>query len=336
MVGRNIHKDSCSDASPREDSTQREIADRLDSEGIYGSEAKESDEEFNNIFSTRARKIKKRERREESLRTEVIDFLSKMEVAAEQDAAAYALKQPAIHKLKMLPEVKLKLRQTELQELFLKNGLLSVLFTWLNLMPDGNLPNINLRSSLIRVIDTLPVETDDFDRKEELKKSGLAKILLFMSTLPEETGSNRTICKKLIEKWSRPIYELSAQYKYVHRSGQFYDAYDSGDEDLYVRPPRCVPKILQAVDDVCTSTRTGPRYGEQGYRHHAEVPDASFPEFIKRPRLQMDPADVKARGQSREQHRINQLVGKVSGNKKKTGQAYQPSIEGRGLVGVQK
>ena len=49
----------------------------------------------------------------------------------------------------------------------------------------------------------------------------------------------------------------------------------------------------------------------------------------------MDPMEVKARGQSTEQRRIRQLVGKVSG-KKKTGQAYQPSVEGRGLVGIQK
>ena len=51
--------------------------------------------------------------------------------------------------------------------------------------------------------------------------------------------------------------------------------------------------------------------------------------------LAKDPMEVKARGQSTEQRRIRQLVGKVSG-KKKTGQAYQPSVEGRGLVGIQK
>ena len=50
----------------------------------------------------------------------------------------------------------------------------------------------------------------------------------------------------------------------------------------------------------------------------------------------MDPGEVKSRGQSNEQRRIRKLVGKVSGLKKKTGQAYQPSVEGRGLVGIQK
>ena len=293
---------------------------RADNEDIYGSEAEESEDEINKIFAggPKIKKKKKERRREETLKTEVVEFLSKMEVAAEQDYIAYSLKKPAIHKLKMLQEVEVKLKQIELQELFLKNGLLSIICMWMNLMPDGNLPNINLRSSLIRLIAALPIETDDFDRKDELKKSDLAKILLFLATLNEETSNNRIICKKLIEKWSRPVYELSAQYKYVHTSGQIYDAYDSGDDDLPMRKPRRSSKILESVEDVTNSTHLGPKYGEKGYRHHAEIPDISIPEYIKRPRLQMDPTEVKSRGQSNEQRRIRQLVSKVSGLKKRT------------------
>ena len=309
--------------------------DNRPDEEIHDSEAEESDEDIN-FFGSKDKKRKKERRREETMKTEVIDFLSKMEVAAEQDLEAYALKLPAVYKLKMLPEVEIKLRQTELQELLLKNGLLKVLYMWLNLMPDGNLPNINLRSSLIRLIDILPVETDDFDRKDELKRSGLAKILVFLTTIPQETGSNRAICKKLIEKWSRPVYELSAEYKYIHRSGQVYDAYDSDNNELSMRRTKRPSRILEPVDDMSVSAHSGPRYGEKGYRHHAEIPDSSIPEYVKRPRLKMDPGEVKSRGQSNEQRRIRKLVGKVSGLKKKTGQAYQPSVEGRGLVGIQK
>ena len=95
-------------------------------------------------------------------------------------------------------------------------------------------------------------------------------------------------------------------------------------------------RILEPVDDMSISAHSGPRYGEKGYRHHAEIPDSSIPEYTKRPRLKMDPGEVKSRGQSNEQRRIRKLVGKVSGLKKKNGQAYQPSVEGRGLVGIQK
>ena len=309
--------------------------DNRPDEEIYDSEAEESDEDIN-FFGSKDKKRKKERRREETMKTEVIDFLSKMEVAAEQDLEAYALKLPAVYKLKMLPEVEIKLRQTELQELLLKNGLLKVLYMWLNLLPDGNLPNINLRSSLIRLIDILPLETDNFDRKDELKRSGLAKILVFLTTIPQETGSNRAICKKLIEKWSRPVYELSSEYKYIHRSGQVYDAYDSDNNELSMRRTKRPSRILEPVDDMSVSAHSGPRYGEKGYRHHAEIPDSSIPEYVKRPRLKMDPGEVKSRGQSNEQRRIRKLVGKVSGLKKKTGQAYQPSVEGRGLVGIQK
>jgi transcription factor SPN1 len=60
-----------------------------------------------------------------------------------------------------------------------------VLASWLNLLPDHNLPNTDVRTAVIDAVRMLPIETDLNDRKEELKRSGLGRLIMFLSTLPE-------------------------------------------------------------------------------------------------------------------------------------------------------
>jgi transcription factor SPN1 len=240
-----------------------------------------------------------------------------------------------VKKLKLLPEVEKKLKMVELHESFLRHGLLSVLRMWLDLLPDGNLPNLNIRTSLIKLIEQLPVSTDSHDRKDELKRSGLGRNIMFLSSLAEETAENRTVCKKLIEKWSRPVYELSSHYGDIHVGRQTAE-----HEVRKIKKPKA-----RAVDhsadvgaggaNADAASADEPKYGERGYRHHAMVPERSSTQYIKQPRLEIDPSEIKARTQTADQRRVRQLVGKVAKNKNKGGQAYTPSVEGRGLVGYQ-
>ncbi|CAI9284268.1 unnamed protein product [Lactuca saligna] len=45
-----------------------------------------------------------------------------------------------------------------------------------------------------------PIHLDQYDRKEQLKKSGLAKAIMFLSKSDEETTSNRKLAKALVDK----------------------------------------------------------------------------------------------------------------------------------------
>ena len=65
------------------------------------------------------------------------------------------------------------------------------------------------------------------------------------------------------------------------------------------------------------------------------LPERSSTQYVIQPRLEIDPSEVKARTQTASQQRVRQLVSKVMKNKNKSGQAYTPSVEGRGLVGLQ-
>ena len=127
------------------------MSDDEDGKRGYASEAEESDDELEKLFAPGG-KGKRRRKDEEMARMEVLDFLSKMEIAVEEDARAYAAGKPAVKKLKLLPEVEKKLVMVELHEAFLRHGLLTVLRAWLDLLPDGNLPTITVRTRLIELI----------------------------------------------------------------------------------------------------------------------------------------------------------------------------------------
>ena len=317
------------DAGVAEEDKWANMSDDEDGKRTYASEAEESDDELGKLFAPGG-KGKRRRKDEEIVRMEVLDFLSKMEIAVEEDLRAYDMGKPAVKKLKLLPEVERKLKMVELHEAFLRHGLLNVLRAWIDLLPDGNLANLTIRTSLIKLIEQLPVATDSHERKEELKRSGLGRIIMFLSTIDEETAQNRMICKKLVEKWSRPVYELSSHYGDIHVGREQVDA----DER---RVKKAKKRAVDATADVggADAVNNEPKYGERGYRHHAMVPERSSTQYVKQPRLEIDPNEIKARTQTADQRRVRQLVGKVAKNKKQGGQAYVPSVEGRGLVGFQ-
>ena len=54
------------------------------------------------------------------------------------------------------------------------------------------------------------------DRKEQLKKSRLGQVVMFLYKLPDETAGNRRMAKELVERWSRPIFEQYRDVRQTH------------------------------------------------------------------------------------------------------------------------
>jgi hypothetical protein len=68
------------------------------------------------------------------------------------------------------------LEKTQLHEDLLEAGLLNILNAWLRPLADGSIPNVSVRTTLLRLLKKLPVNVEMFDRREQLKKSGLGKV----------------------------------------------------------------------------------------------------------------------------------------------------------------
>jgi transcription factor SPN1 len=60
---------------------------------------------------------------------------------------------------------------------------------------------------LLSILPKLHIESD------HLRESGLGKVVMFLWKSPKETKENKIIAQELIQTWSRPIFQLSLNYK---------------------------------------------------------------------------------------------------------------------------
>ena len=132
-----------------------------------------------------------------------------MEQACEADNSAREKGQPAVHKLKLLPEVTALLSRNTVQHSIVDpdtNFLQSVRF-FLEPLNDGSLPAYNIQRDLFSALTRLPIE------KEALLSSGIGKVVLYYTKSKKpEIGIKRT-AEKLLGDWSRPILKRSDDYK---------------------------------------------------------------------------------------------------------------------------
>ncbi|XP_039067491.1 protein IWS1 homolog 1-like [Hibiscus syriacus] len=136
-----------------------------------------------------------------------------MEIAAEEDIVLNRQNKPTIKKIQMLPLLIDFLYKKHLQSEFLDYGVLSLFKNWLEPLPDGSLPNATLRASILNILThVMPVDIRAEDRREQLKKSGPGKVIMFLSKSDEEITANRQLAKDLVENWSRTIFNKTTKY----------------------------------------------------------------------------------------------------------------------------
>eukprot|EP00268_Persea_americana_P039406 TRINITY_DN389_c0_g1_i2.p1 TRINITY_DN389_c0_g1~~TRINITY_DN389_c0_g1_i2.p1 ORF type:complete len:486 (+),score=107.18 TRINITY_DN389_c0_g1_i2:431-1888(+) len=319
------------------DDTGVDPADRFGSDNEAGSlgdapqaEEGEDDDEIKQLFKG-GKKKKKSEKTAAEIALLVEHLMAELEVTAEEDAELNRQSKPAINKLKKLPLLTEVLSKKQLQQEFLDHGVLTLIKNWLEPLPDGSLPNINIRTAILQILTNFPIDLEQYDRREQLKKSGLGKVIMFLSRTDEETTSNRKLAKDLVDKWSRPIF---------NKSTRFEDMRSVDDERIPYRRPLSKKSVSKAAglesrdDDLEFSQE--PKSAQEVARQHASRPEALPLDFVVRPQSKIDPDEVRARAKqvSHDQRRIkmNKKLQNLKAPKKKQLQATKLSVEGRGMV----
>ncbi|WOL09278.1 hypothetical protein Cni_G18031 [Canna indica] len=319
------------------DPAHRYSAYGSDNEGSAGNapqaEEGEEDEEIKQLFKG-GKKKKKNEKSPAEIALIVEHLMAELEVTAEEDAELNRQNKPAINKLRKLPLLIEVLSKKKLQQEFLDHGVLTLLKNWLEPLPDGSLPNMNIRSAILRILSDFPIDLEQYDRREQLKKSGLGKVIMFLSKSDEETTANRKLAKELVDKWSRPIFNKSTRYEDMR-------SYED-DRTPYRRPSaqKQVAKStgLQSRDDDLDLAEfsQGRRSGLPAARQHASRPEALALDFVVRPQSKIDPEEVRARAkhvvQDQRRLKMNKKLQQLKAPKKKQLQASKLSVEGRGMV----
>ncbi|KAL6784448.1 hypothetical protein ACKKBF_B01830 [Auxenochlorella protothecoides x Auxenochlorella symbiontica] len=286
-------------------------------------EAVESDleDELDKLFTKRKRRESNTDYENKAL---VDSFLAQMEVAVEEDMKDYEQGRPATHKLRMLSRVQDLLSTQKLHNELLDGGLLGVLKAWIDPMPDGTLPNTTIRSSILKLLDILPVDCAMEDRKAQLKRSGLGRSIMFLAKVSDETAANKRLARGLVEKWSRPIL--------VSRSTRGADTAEE-QQILQSRQLRLAAKKPQADKELDQNGRPVKlRPGDPGFRRHAAIPEAASLDYVKRPEsMTVLPVGRNAGREKPSEHKLSKKL-KVMGKKNQFGRAANVSVEGRNVT----
>ncbi|KHN94390.1 transcription factor IWS1 [Metarhizium album ARSEF 1941] len=156
---------------------------------------------------------------EDEIDDQLADLKLKMERACRADNEARESNEPAIHKLKLLPEVNAILNRNNVQHAVLDpdtNFLQHVKF-FLEPLNDGSLPAYNIQRDLFTAMTKLNIE------KEALLSSGIGKVVLFYTRSKKPEPSIKRMAERLLGEWSRPILKRTDDYKKRQIESRDYD-----------------------------------------------------------------------------------------------------------------
>jgi len=188
-----------------------------DDEGGEGISTETGNTEPDNPIMAAVHRMKKKKREKKSftdLEEEAKQLLGKMEWAADQDDAAIEERRPALNKLQLLSTVCDTLTRKDLQRVLLDFDLLKVCVRWVKPLPNGQLGNVTVRQRLLQSLASMTGEGGI--TPDDLKSSGFGKVVMTLYKHKSETPTMKQQHKKMIEAWSRPIFQKSGNMRDLH------------------------------------------------------------------------------------------------------------------------
>ncbi|KAG7542289.1 Transcription factor IIS N-terminal [Arabidopsis thaliana x Arabidopsis arenosa] len=248
----------------------------------------EDTEEIAKLFSLRKKKSKDQKNAME-IAMQVEQVMATLEIAVEDDVILNREGKPAINKLMKLPLLNETLSKKPLQAEFLDHGVLNLLKNWLEPLPDGSLPNINIRTAVLMILNDFRIDLDQGCRKEQLIKSGLGKVIMFLSKSDEETTANRRLANDLINKWGRIIYNKSTRYDKMFSQEEL----EEQRQILLRRQTKTAPKVSETKarnfdTDLDLYVKPISKLGPWTGRARAKIPTALSMDFKIRPPPKVD------------------------------------------------
>lgn len=155
---------------------------------------------------------------------EIEDMRKRMTHAAQMDSISREQGQPAMHKLKLLPEVIMLLNRNQYMNSLVdpEINLLEAVRFFLEPLNDGSMPAYNIQRDLMTAMTKLPIN------KDALIASGIGKVVVFYTKSKRTERRIKDMAEKLLAEWTRPILQRSDDYsKRVYQQADFDPTYVS-------------------------------------------------------------------------------------------------------------
>lgn len=129
----------------------------------------------------------------------IVRLINEMRDAVQLDLESNQRREPAFAKLKLLPKVIGLLEKSYLHDQILEHEMLDAVRRWLEPLPDGSLPAINIRRALLQALQKMPISMDN------LRECKLGRVIMFEYQCEKELPELRKIAGDLISQWTRPL-----------------------------------------------------------------------------------------------------------------------------------
>ena len=255
----------------------------------------------------------------------IADLITRMKTAAEEDRELNKNKKPAVKKLQLLPFVQSQLKKSDLHFAFLDQGILSAMTEWLAPLPDKSLPHLNIRDMFLQVLQQFPSLGPD-----SLKRSGIGKAVMYLYKHPKEVRANKDKAGKLIHEWSRPIFNLTSNFKALSKEER-----EQRDYEHLPKKRRLSQEMTprRDIDQALKGEEKAMRPGDPGWVGRARVPLPSKKDYVVRPKWNVEEMH-KGGGGKKKLNRYEKQMRKHLEKKKRHGneRAVTISIEGRNMA----
>lgn len=237
-------------------------------------------------------------------------IISEMKNVAAEDRAANEKSLTTLQKIKMLPTVMNMLQKSDYHATMIELGVLGAIAEWLAPLPDRSLPNIKIREFLIETLRDFGEINVDY-----LKSSGVGKAVMFLYKHSKETKENKLKLEKLINNWSRPIFNLDGNFKQLtkeerlqrdmdhvkmmsKRNSNEFNQGQTIDDLLDATDSHKTKKIKKKID---TNNQKAPeeskkflRPGDAGFCPRARVPIPSSKDYVIRPKSNVESMETSS------------------------------------------
>lgn len=209
-------------ATARTDTTQQQ--EEENEENLTPEERRHRALERAMVAAVKGNPNKRRRKKDEvDLEDEMDEHIASLKVRMEKacvaDNDAREAGRPAVHKLKLLPEVNALLNRSSAQDNVMdpETNFLQSIKYFLEPLNDGSLPAYNIQRDIFTALTRLPIE------KEALLSSGIGKVVLFYTRSKRPEVGIKRMAERLLGEWSRPILKRTDDYKKRHVETRDFD-----------------------------------------------------------------------------------------------------------------